>query len=65
MAANAKECDERNRLLREEKEVMQSHLRELKSQMNEMHEIERQRLAKLTIESNAALKELKKKIEKV
>jgi phage-related minor tail protein len=65
MAANAKEWDERNRLLREEREVMQGHLRELKSQMNELHELERSRLAKLTMDSNAALKQLKKKIEKV
>ncbi|KAL3856679.1 hypothetical protein ACJMK2_011406 [Sinanodonta woodiana] len=64
MAANAKECEERNKLLKEEREKMLAHFQELKAQMNKMRDAERDKLTKMTLESNAALKELKRLKEK-
>lgn len=64
MNANSKECEERNKQLRVEREMMLAHFQELKGQMNRLREIERERLTKLTLESNAAIKELKKKADK-
>ena len=65
MASNAKDCEERNRQLKEEREAMVAHFQELKGQMNKLRENERDRLTKLTLESNGAIKELKRKTEKV
>ena len=56
MAGNSKECEERNKQLREERESMLAHFQDLKGQMNKLREIERERLTKLTLESNAAIK---------
>lgn len=64
MASNTRECEERNRQLREEREMMLAHFQELKGQMNKLREVQRERLTKLTLESNAAIKELKRKSEK-
>lgn len=64
MAGNAKEGDERNRQLRDEREIMLSHFQELKGQMNKLRETEREYLTKLTLDSNAAIKELKRKSDK-
>ena len=44
---------------------MIAHFQELKGQMNKLREAERDRLTKLTLESNAAIKELKRKSDKV
>lgn len=44
---------------------MQKHFHELKHQMNRVRERERGKLTKLTLESDTAIKELKKKKEKV
>ncbi|XP_061198253.1 dynein regulatory complex subunit 2-like [Saccostrea echinata] len=65
MASNAKECEERNRQLKEEREKMLAHFQHLKSQMNKMRDGERDKLTKLTLESNSAIKELKRRIEKL
>lgn len=64
MAANARECEERNRSLKEEREVMLVHFQELKSQMNKLREAEREELMKMTLESNACTKDLRKVSEK-
>ncbi|XP_002736497.1 dynein regulatory complex subunit 2-like [Saccoglossus kowalevskii] len=64
MAQNARESEERNRQLREEKEFISVHFQELKRQMNEFRGNERARLTKLTLQSNAAIKELQRKREK-
>lgn len=64
ISANARECDERNRQLKEEKERMQKHFQELKKQMNKIRDCEREKLTKLTLESCAAIKELKRQKEK-
>jgi len=58
MATNTKECEERNRQLRGEREGMLVHFQELKGQMNKLRETEREKLTKLTLESNAAIKGL-------
>ncbi|OWF42683.1 coiled-coil domain-containing protein 65-like [Mizuhopecten yessoensis] len=65
MSANAKECEERNKQIKEEREKMLAHFQELKAQMNKMREGERDKLTKLTLESNASIKELKRQREKV
>lgn len=65
MAANAKECEERNKQLKEEREKMLAHFQDLKAQMNKLRERERDKLTKMTLESNAAIKELKRQKEKV
>ena len=44
---------------------MLAHFQELKAQMNKIRDCEREKLTKLTLESNAALKELKRQKEKV
>ncbi|XP_068678693.1 dynein regulatory complex subunit 2-like [Montipora capricornis] len=64
MASNAKECDERNRLIKEQREVVASQFHELKAEMNKMRDLERSRLTQLTLQSNAAIKELKRSHEK-
>ncbi|XP_071166251.1 dynein regulatory complex subunit 2-like [Mytilus edulis] len=65
MAANAKECEERNKQLKEEREKMLAHFQDLKAQMNRLRERERDKLTKMTLESNGAMKELKRQNEKV
>ncbi|XP_055862302.1 dynein regulatory complex subunit 2-like isoform X1 [Biomphalaria glabrata] len=75
LSANAKESEEKNKLLREledeedvftkeEREKMLRHFHELKAQMNKVREIERDKLTKITLESNAAIKEIKRQKEK-
>ena len=44
---------------------MLAYFQELKGQMNKCREAERERLTKLTLESTAAIKELKRKSDKV
>ncbi|XP_067650680.1 dynein regulatory complex subunit 2-like [Haliotis asinina] len=64
MSNNSKECEERNRSLKEERERMLAHFQDLKAQMNKLRDAERDKLTKLTLESNAAIKELKRQKEK-
>lgn len=64
MASNAKECEERNKMLKEEREKMLAHFQELKAQMNKVRDVEREKLTKVTLESNAAIKELKRQKDK-
>lgn len=44
---------------------MLAHFQELKAQMNKVREAERDKLTKITLESNAAIKEVKRQKEKV
>lgn len=44
---------------------MLKHFQELKAQMNKVREAERDKLTKVTLESNAAIKEVKRKKDKV
>eukprot|EP00735_Rhodelphis_limneticus_P007283 TRINITY_DN1979_c0_g1::TRINITY_DN1979_c0_g1_i1::g.23125::m.23125 TRINITY_DN1979_c0_g1::TRINITY_DN1979_c0_g1_i1::g.23125 ORF type:complete len:513 (-),score=165.76,sp/A8JB22/CCD65_CHLRE/51.73/6e-148,NYD-SP28_assoc/PF14775.1/3.2e+03,NYD-SP28_assoc/PF14775.1/6.3e+03,NYD-SP28_assoc/PF14775.1/2.5e+03,NYD-SP28_assoc/PF14775.1/2.5e+03,NYD-SP28_assoc/PF14775.1/4.8e-11,NYD-SP28/PF14772.1/7.2e-06,NYD-SP28/PF14772.1/1.5e+04,NYD-SP28/PF14772.1/1.5e+04,Cas_GSU0054/PF09609.5/0.02,GIDA/PF01134.17/2.8e+02,GIDA/ len=63
IANNAKECEERNRLLREEKDQIARHFQELKGQMNRFRDSEQKRLTELTIHSHACISELKRKLK--
>jgi hypothetical protein len=51
--------------LLQERERMLHHFQDLKSQMNCIRDCEREKLTKLTLESTAAIKELKRQKEKV
>lgn len=64
MVSNAKEYEERNRIIKEEREAIAVHFRNLKDEMNKFREQDRARLTTLTLQSNAAIKELKRKKEK-
>lgn len=65
MAQNAKESEERNKDLKEQREVIAEHFHTLKSQMNSFRENERSRLTKLTLDSNAAIKGVQSKLDLV
>lgn len=58
MAQNTKEYEERNRKLKEEREQMMVHLQALKGQMNKLRDLQRERLTKMTLESNEAIKQV-------
>ena len=49
----------------QDREKMQRHFHELKAEMNCVRDKERDKLTKLTLESNAAIKEIKRQKEKV
>ena len=65
MSQNSRESEDRNKDLREQREVIAEHFHELKNQMNRFRDNERSRLTKLTLESNAAIKELTRKTDSV
>ncbi|XP_053313634.1 dynein regulatory complex subunit 2 [Spea bombifrons] len=64
MTVHARENDEQDRHLREQKEVLVKQLQKLKSQMKQARAAEHGRLTTLTVQSNATLKELQRVIEK-
>ncbi|KAI8803969.1 hypothetical protein BJ742DRAFT_742477 [Cladochytrium replicatum] len=64
MSNNARDYDERNRALREEKEAIQVHFQELKHRMNEFRDREHRKLTDLTVLSNRVLRDLKEKVER-
>jgi len=64
LASNGRECDERNRALREEKDAISRHFQELKSRMNKFRESEGRRLQELVINAQSSLKALQAKLEK-
>ncbi|BFZ18991.1 hypothetical protein BsWGS_22029 [Bradybaena similaris] len=59
MAASAKESEERNRTLKEDKERVQQHFQVLKAEMNQIRDCQREKLTRLTIESNTTIKTVK------
>lgn len=61
----ARESEEQNRRVRDEKEVVLKQLQKLKSQMNRARAKARSNLAKLTKESSATLKALEHVVGKV
>lgn len=63
MSQNSRECEERNRILKEEREAIAVCFHQLKDQMNKFREQERARLTTMTLQSNATIKELKRKKE--
>ncbi|CAB3996316.1 Hypothetical predicted protein [Paramuricea clavata] len=58
LSNNARECDERNRVIKEQREVIAVEFHQLKAEMNKYRESERYALTQLTLQSNAAIKEL-------
>ncbi|XP_075241451.1 dynein regulatory complex subunit 2-like [Convolutriloba macropyga] len=65
ISGNSKESDLRKGKIREEKEVIKGQFMELKEQMTRMREREREKLVKLTVESDACEKELDRKLDKM
>ncbi|XP_072423194.1 dynein regulatory complex subunit 2 [Chiloscyllium punctatum] len=59
IAVNSQKCEAQNKKLRDEKETIKQHFLMQKSQMNYLRACEHERLVKLTVESNAAIKTLK------
>jgi len=64
MVANSKEYDEKNRIIKEEREGIAVQFHNLKHEMNKQREQERGRLTTLTLQSNKSIKELQRKKEK-
>jgi chromosome segregation ATPase len=64
MSNNAKDYEEKNMALKEEKEAIQVQFQTLKKKMNTFREQERDRLTKLTILSNSVIKTLRGKVDK-
>nr|XP_020641255.1 coiled-coil domain-containing protein 65 isoform X2 [Pogona vitticeps]XP_020641264.1 coiled-coil domain-containing protein 65 isoform X2 [Pogona vitticeps]XP_020641274.1 coiled-coil domain-containing protein 65 isoform X2 [Pogona vitticeps]XP_020641283.1 coiled-coil domain-containing protein 65 isoform X2 [Pogona vitticeps]XP_020641291.1 coiled-coil domain-containing protein 65 isoform X2 [Pogona vitticeps]XP_020641298.1 coiled-coil domain-containing protein 65 isoform X2 [Pogona vitticeps] len=64
IALHARESEEQNRRVREEKEVVLKQLQKLKCQMNRARARARSHLAKLTMESSGALKVLERVVAK-
>jgi len=61
---NNRECEERNKMLREEREFVQCHFQRLKFEMGNCREQERKLLSKMVQHSNSAIKHLTKVAEK-
>jgi len=64
LTSNQRECEERNRALKEERDAISKHFQELKGRMNKFRETEARRLQELTINSQASIKALKAKLER-
>ncbi|KAJ6658053.1 hypothetical protein lerEdw1_001529 [Lerista edwardsae] len=64
IAVHARESEEQNRRIRDDKEVVLKQLQKLKSQMNRARAKARSNLAKLSRESNGTLKVLERVVEK-
>ncbi|XP_003385231.1 PREDICTED: coiled-coil domain-containing protein 65-like [Amphimedon queenslandica] len=60
LSSNSKETEIRLRAIRNDRETVLAHFRELKAEMIKSRENERSNLTKLTIQSNEAIKELEK-----
>jgi len=65
ISGNWKESDLRKGKIREEKEVIKGQFMQLKDQMTHMRHREREKLVKLTVESDACEKELDRKLDKM
>eukprot|EP00949_MAST-11_sp_MAST-11-sp1_P000330 g330.t1 len=61
--SNDKECTERNRALREEKDAISKHFQELKSRMNKFRNGESRRLSNLTQNAHEAKRSLDEKLK--
>jgi dynein regulatory complex subunit 2 len=64
MATNVRECEERNRALKEEKDAVAAHFQELKGRMNRFREGQQRRLVALTKHVDTGLRELSRKVQK-
>jgi hypothetical protein len=65
MANNIRECEQRNKALKEEKEAIQAHFQNLKAKMNKFRERNGKQLTELTQNSSNAIKQLQFKLKKV
>eukprot|EP00960_Hanusia_phi_P059657 764244-Hanusia_phi.AAC.2 len=68
IASNVKECEERNRLMREERDQISRHFQELKLRMNKMRDEQSARLMELSLQSRKsvlALEGQKKRAETI
>jgi len=64
IANNARECDERNRAMREEKDAIARHFQDLKGRMAKFRDAEAKRLQELTLNSRRAIGSLTEKLKK-
>nr|XP_045009313.1 dynein regulatory complex subunit 2 isoform X2 [Jaculus jaculus] len=62
--AHSRESEEQNQCIRNDKELVHVHLRKLKTQRTQAREVSQENLVKLTLESNATLKALRKIVDK-
>lgn len=62
---HSRESEEQNQYIRDDKELVHVHLRKLKAQRTQAREISQENLVKLTLESNATIKALRKIVDKV
>lgn len=63
--AHSRESEEQNQDSRNDKELVLVQLRKLKAQRTQARGISQEKLVKLTLESNATLKALRKTVDKV
>ncbi|KAF6339011.1 coiled-coil domain containing 65 [Rhinolophus ferrumequinum] len=61
---HSRESEEQNQYVRDDKELILVQLRKLKAQRTQVREISQENLVKLTLESNAAIKALRKIVDK-
>jgi len=59
---NHKDYNQKNQVLKKDKELIQSHFQELKRKLNKYRENEKERLITLTTMSNKTIKNLKEKV---
>lgn len=64
MSSNARDCEERNKALKDEKEAILVHFSQLKGQMNKFRENQRSKLTALTVLSSHTIKELRERHNK-
>lgn len=64
MATNVRECEERNRALKEEKDAVAAHFQELKGRMNRFREGQQRKLVTLTKQVDSGLRDISKKVTK-
>lgn len=62
---HSREREEQNQCIRDDKELILVQLRKLKAQRTQAREISQENLVKLTLESNATIKALRKIVDKV
>lgn len=62
---HSRESEEQNQYIRDDKELVHVQLRKLKAQRTQAREISQENLVKLTLESNATIKALRKIVDKV
>lgn len=62
---HSRESEDQNQYIRKDKELVLAQLRKLKAQRTQARELSQENLVKLTLESNATLKALRKIVNKV